>query len=121
MKAPFSSCNNKPGLSPSGFAARKQQALVLLLAQQLADAQFRRADPQSSERLWQEVANLDIAAERITALLYGGHDVQDRATLLALDDAWLQEQTKAPLRRWSLQRLHLGAPRRPMRAAASRA
>ena len=107
----------KPPLSGCAFADRKQQALVLLLAQQLADAQFRRADRDGSARLWQEVANLDIAPERITALLYGGHDLQDRATLLALDEAWVNAQPKGPQRGWSLQQLHLGAPRRPMRPA----
>jgi len=74
-----SSCSTQPGrggfgLRPDPFIARKQQALALHLVRQLADTQFRRADAAGSERLWQEVALLEIDPERITALLYSGID-----------------------------------------------
>ena len=58
MTAPSSSCTNRPGragVSSDSFATRKEQALVILLAQQLADAQIGRADAQASQALWDEV------------------------------------------------------------------
>lgn len=70
------------------FAERKEQQLVLLLVRQLAAAQQEPAAAALRERLWQEVAALEIDPERITALLYGGHDVTDQPVLQALDDAW---------------------------------
>jgi hypothetical protein len=70
------------------FAECKEQQLVFLLVRQLAAAQFELANPQMTERLWQEVAALEIDPERITALLYGGQDVNDRAALRVLDEQW---------------------------------
>jgi hypothetical protein len=70
------------------FAECKEQQLVFLLVRQLAAAQFELANPQMTERLWQEVAALDIDPERITALLYGGQSVNDRAELRAIDEQW---------------------------------
>lgn len=104
------------GFSHDPFTARKQQALVLLLVQQLADAQIRRADRAGSERLWQEVAALEIDPERITALLYSGLDANDRQTLRLEDERWLAAQVM-PLRRgWSLKTLPLARPWQPQRA-----
>lgn len=74
MRRPASSCIN-----------RKQQALALLLVRQLADAQFARADARGSERLWQEVAALEIDPERITALLYGADDHNDSVAMERID------------------------------------
>jgi hypothetical protein len=107
MRRPASSCIN-----------RKQQALVLLLVRQLADAQFTRADARGSERLWQEVAALEIDPERVTALLYCGVDIDDRQALLAEDESWLGRQEQPRRRGWSLRNLHLGAPRRPRLAVS---
>ena len=110
MTAPTSGC-----LGRVAFTASKQQALVLLITQQLADAQFRRADSIATERLWQEVAALEIDPERITALLYGGHDTEDRDALRQEDDRWLAAQVSQPTRGWGLRSLHLGRPRLPQR------
>ena len=70
------------------FAECKEQQLVFLLVRQLATAQFELANPVMSQRLWQEVAALEIDPERVTALLYGGQDVNDRAALRLLDEQW---------------------------------
>ena len=70
------------------FAECKEQQLVFLLVRQLAAAQFELAHGPMTARLWQEVAALEIDPERITALLYGGQDVTDRAGLEVLDDQW---------------------------------
>ena len=110
MPAPTQDCRSR-----ERFTASTQQALVLLLTQQLADAQIRRADARNSKRLWQEVAALDIDPERITALLYSGLDVDNREALRQEDDAWLNQRCQRPQRGWGLQTLHLGQPRRPQR------
>ncbi|MEY3736218.1 MAG: hypothetical protein RLZZ11_1331 [Cyanobacteriota bacterium] len=104
------------GFSHDPFTARKQQALVLLLVQQLADAQIRRADQAGSERLWQEVAALEIDPERITALLYSGLDANDREALRREDERWLAAQSLPPSRGWSLKTLPLARPWQPQRA-----
>ncbi len=67
------------------FTALKERQLVFLLTRQLAEAQFRRGDRQASERLWQEVAALEIDPERITALLYSVDDLQDTAAMERID------------------------------------
>ncbi len=67
---------------------RKLRQLVITLAGQLADAQFARADQPGVERLWREVAALEIDPERVVRLLYGGHDVNDRQVLAEMDRSW---------------------------------
>ena len=107
MSAPANNCTR--------FNAGTHQALVLLLSQQLADAQFRRADPRCSERLWREVAALEIDPERVIALLYGGQDMDDREALRSLDEAWLDKQRATQRRSWTLRKLHLGQPWLPQK------
>jgi hypothetical protein len=75
--------------APLSFAARKEQQLVLVLARQLASAQFELAHAEMTQRLWDEVAALGIDPERVIHLLYGGQDQQDRLGLQALDNLWL--------------------------------
>jgi hypothetical protein len=111
MSAPSQGCRSR-----DRFTASTQQALVLLLTQQLANAQFQRGDRPGSARLWQEVAALDIEPERITALLYGGQDCHDREALRQLDDLWLSRQASSTRSGWSLQTLHRNRPRLPKRS-----
>ena len=120
MTAPASSCTHqawRSGVTSASFSARKQQALVLLLAQQLINTQFRRADRPGSERLWQEAAALEIDPERIVHLMYSGLEGSDRPALMAEDDAWIRRTTQAAQRRWGL--LHLHRNRRALRPAPS--
>lgn len=110
MTAPSSSCTHqswRSGITSAVFTARKQQALVLLLVQQLMDAQFLRADRKGSERLWQEVAALELDIDRIMHLLYAGIDAADRAALSAEDEAWITDHKERQQRRWGLRHLHL--------------
>jgi|LauGreDrversion4_2_1035121.scaffolds.fasta_scaffold93887_3 hypothetical protein len=104
----------RPGPSgsafPGSFAECKEQQLVFLLVRQLAAAQFELANPRMTQRLWQEVAALEIEPERITALLYGGHDVTDRDNLRRLDEQWRARHRPQP-RGWF---------RRPRPAAVGR-
>ena len=110
-------------------AARKEQQLVFLLTRQLVDAQFVRADRERSQRLWQEVADLELDPDRITALLYGVSDHDDRQEMEALDRRHLSPQTSghAPFRfRWGRRgsapaEQRRGAGRRNAPPAAPRA
>lgn len=91
------------GGGSAAFTASKEQALILLLVQQLAEAQFVRADQAASERLWQEVAVLQLDIERLTHLLYCGLDLGDRQGLRAEDNAWLARRpVNAMARRWGM-------------------
>jgi len=113
MTAPSSSCTDRPGragISSDSFSARKEQALVILLAQSLAEAQIGRADAQASQGLWNEVAELELDPDRIINLLYGGEDLNDRAALKERDQQWLSAQMRRAPRGWSLRTLHLGRP-----------
>lgn len=76
------------------FAALKEQQLVFLLTRQLAEAQFLQADRARSERLWQEVAALEIDPDRIITLLYGVSDLSDRQSLQELDRAYQAAATQ---------------------------
>ena len=120
MTAPASSCTHqawRSGVTSAAFSARKQQALVVLLAQQLMESQFQRADRSGSDRLWQEVAALEIDPDRIVHVLYSGLDGSDRPALMAADDAWILRNTNTSQRRWSLQHLHRrGRAQRPASA-----
>ena len=109
MTASASSCTHqawRSGVTSAAFSARKQQALVVLLAQQLMETQFQRADRSGTDRLWQEAAALEIDPDRIVHLMYSGLDGSDRGSLMAADDAWIRLKANAPQRRWGLQQLH---------------
>ncbi|MFN9695700.1 MAG: hypothetical protein ACK550_18205 [Synechococcaceae cyanobacterium] len=80
---------------PLSFSACKEQQLVLLLVRQLGSAQFALAHGPMTQRLWDEVAALGIDPERVTHLLYGGQDPNDRLGLQALDNAWLEAHRPA--------------------------
>ena len=101
-------------------AARKEQQLVFLLTRQLVDAQFVRADRERSQRLWQEAADLELDPERITALLYGVSDHDDRLEMEALDRRQLSPLTSGHPRlrfRWGRRG---PAPAEQRRGAAPR-
>ena len=119
MTAPSSSCTHqswRSGVTSSVFTTRKEQAIVMLLVQQLMDAQFVRADQAGADRLWQEVAALEIDQDRLLHLLYCGLDGSDRQALSEQDDTWIAGRNTSASRGWNLQQLHLGRrARRPGR------
>lgn len=67
------------------FQAIKERHLLTLLVHQLAHAQFDQADAQLTQRLWEEVASLELEPDRVIHLLYSGEDVDDDAALCAED------------------------------------
>ena len=102
------------------FAECKEQQLVFLLVRQLSAAQFDLANPEMTRRLWQEVAALEIDPERVTALLYGGQDVNDRYALGLLDAQW-SARHRPQRRHWFSRPSLPGAARRTAPPAALRA
>ncbi|MBM5815302.1 MAG: hypothetical protein FJ083_01535 [Cyanobacteria bacterium K_Offshore_surface_m2_239] len=70
------------------FADRKERQLVFRLTREMAEAQFARADRDRSQRLWQEVAALELDPERIIHLLYGVADHADSAEMALIDGSW---------------------------------
>jgi hypothetical protein len=87
------------------FAAFKEQQLVFRLTRQLAEAQFLQADRARSERLWQEVALLQIDPDRIITLLYGVSDLGDLEALQQLDRAY-RAAAAQPHGFWPQRRQH---------------
>jgi hypothetical protein len=102
------------------MAALKDQQILVTLVQQLAESQFRRADRQASERLWQELAQLELDPERVTHLLYAGVDLADRPALLELDGRWRAQPSSGLWAPWRLAPAWLGGQRlRPPRPSAA--
>ena len=83
-----------------GLEVLKERQLVFRLARQLADAQIVSADQPRTERLWREVAALDIDANRIIPLLYGGHDLDDTEALEEIDRVWRHQARQKQRRSW---------------------
>lgn len=102
------------------FSECKEQQLVFLLVRQLAAAQFELANAQLSQRLWDEVNALEIDPERITALLYGGQEVNDREALRPLDDHWRSHHPPRSHEGW-FRRPAFGGARQSVRSTGLRA
>lgn len=105
--------------SSSSALADKERQLVWLLVRQLGEAQAAPHGQARSERLWQEVAALEIDPERVIQLLYGGHDLNDREALAALDPSpVLPRQSRSPTALFRRQPRSAAGPRSAPRAAA---
>lgn len=100
------------------FTDLKERQLVLLLVRQLGHGQFERADAALSQRLWQEVAALGIDPERICALLYGGHDLNDQGALEDLDRSYREACRPKLTRRSGPRGWFPGRSGRSLKAAA---
>lgn len=116
---PGTAAPERSGSCEGSFSDRKEQQLAFLLVRQLAAVQFDQAHSNLSERLWQEVAALDIDPERITWLLYGGQDLNDPQALATLDRQWRQERQELErrARRGPLGGLWWRRGNRPLRPA----
>ncbi len=85
-------CVTQERIDGARLAAVKEQQLLVNLAQQLAQAQFRQGDQLRSRRLWKEAALLGLDPERLTHLLYAGVESGDRQALVQLDQSWCGSQ-----------------------------
>lgn len=83
------------------------------LVRKLARAQFIDADRRRSERLWQEVADLDIDPDRIIRLLYGTDDDSDFDAMEAIDRLWVEVDAQPRRVPWRRPAWLGGRPTRP--------
>lgn len=114
---PDSNGRSSEALDP---VARKEQQLVFLLTRQLVDAQIVRGDRERSERLWQEVAALELDPERITALMYGVGDHDDLQEMEAVDRQQRSHRATAHGRPWFSGAQRGSQPAAPWRGGARR-
>ena len=85
----------KEGLIELGYEPRicketKDQEKVYSLTRELINAQFQLCDDELTNRLWEEVANLNIDPERIINLMYKCDSHDDFSTMADQDATYLK-------------------------------
>ncbi len=75
---------------PRVFIEAKNQEKVFSLTRELIDAQFELCDDELTNRLWEEVANLNIDPERIINLMYKCDSHDDFAAMVDKDSKYLE-------------------------------
>ena len=79
---------------PRVYKGRKDQGKVCSLTRELVNAQFQLCDDELTNRLWEEVANLNIDPERIINLMYRCDSNDDFATMADKDSKYLESSFK---------------------------
>ena len=75
---------------PRVFKETKDQEKVYSLTRELINAQFQLCDDELTNRLWEEVANLNIDPQRIINLMYK-YDLHDDFTaMIDADNKYLE-------------------------------
>ncbi len=75
---------------PKVFIEAKNQEKVFSLTRELINAQFELCDDELTNRLWEEVANLNIDPERIINLMYKCDSHDDFAAMVDKDSKYLE-------------------------------
>ena len=75
---------------PKVYKERKDQEKVCSLTRQLVNAQFQLCDDELTNRLWEEVANLNIDPERIINLMYKCYSHDDFTAMIETDSKYLE-------------------------------
>ena len=75
---------------PKVFEEAKDQEKVYSLTRELINAQFQLCDDALTNRLWEEVANLNIDPERIINLMYKCDSNDDFAAMVDKDSKYLE-------------------------------
>ena len=75
---------------PRVFKERKDQERVYSLARELVNAQFQLCDDELTNRLWEEIANLNIDPERIINLMYKCDPHDDFTAMVDKDSKYLE-------------------------------
>ena len=75
---------------PRVFIEAKNQEKVFSLTRELINAQFELCDDELTNRLWEEVANLNIDPERIINLMYKCDSHDDFAEMVDKDSKYLE-------------------------------
>ena len=75
---------------PRVFKGTKDQEKVYALTRELVNAQFQLCDDELTNRLWEEVANLNIDPERIINLMYKCYSHDDFTAMIDTDSKYLE-------------------------------
>ena len=75
---------------PKVFIEAKNQEKIFSLTRELINAQFELCDDELTNRLWEEVANLNIDPERIINLMYKCDSNDDFAAMVDKDSKYLE-------------------------------
>ena len=75
---------------PRVFKGTKEQEKVYTLTRELVNAQFQLCDDELTNRLWEEVANLNIDPQRIINLMYKYDLHDDLAAMIDADSQYLE-------------------------------
>ena len=75
---------------PRVYKERKDQEKVCSLTRQLVNAQFQLCDDELTNRLWEEVGNLNIDPERIINLMYKCYSHDDFTAMIETDSKYLE-------------------------------
>ena len=75
---------------PRVFKKAKDQKKVYLLTRELINAQFQLCDDELTNRLWEEVANLNIDPQRIINLMYKYDSHDDFTAMIDADSKYLE-------------------------------
>ena len=75
---------------PRVFKETKDQEKVYSLTRELINAQFQLCDDELTNRLWEEVANLNIDPERIINLMYKYDSHNDFTAMIDADSQYLE-------------------------------
>ena len=75
---------------PGVFKERKDLEKVYSLTRELVNAQFLLCDDELTNRLWEEVGNLNIDPERIINLMYKCYSHDDFTAMIDTDSKYLE-------------------------------
>ena len=73
-------------------AQKRGQQACFDAARNLANAQFRLADAELTQRLWQDVADRDLDVDRILNLMYGCWFQDDPKAMADADDRYVSQR-----------------------------
>ena len=79
---------------PRVFIETKNQEKVFSLTRELINAQFQLCDDELTNRLWEEVANLNIDPQRIINLMYKYDSHDDFTAMIDADSKYLESSFK---------------------------
>ena len=79
---------------PRVFKGTKEQEKVYALTRELVNAQFQLCDDELTNRLWEEVANLNIDPQRIINLMYKYDSHDDFTAMIDADSKYLESSFK---------------------------
>ena len=75
---------------PKVYKEKKDQEKVCSLTLELVNAQFQLCDDELTNRLWEEVANLNIDPQRIINLMYKYDSHDDLTAMIDADSKYLE-------------------------------